>query len=424
MFLDLIFTAPHTLKKYKSGPLAELLEGFCSWLLNSNFSYHTIRSHLAFVFHFGTYLEKQSNQIRKVISSQEVDEFLKKYSSYCKSRGPREGHLKRMRFALNRFVSYLRSTNCYKQAHNLKIFDELLNKYLTWMKEYQNISQGTLDLRSYSIKLFFEWLGPLATVKKISTLTQKSVEEFCLSYAKKSGQAARRTMHAALRTFFRFCLHREYIQNTLDQAVPTLHTYKLSRIPRGFSNEHAKKILKSIKRNSIVGKRDYAICQLLYTYGVRGGQVRKLKLEDINWEENKIRFKALKHGKDSMLPLTVEVGNSLLDYLQNARPNTTHEKVFLTVKAPYKALTRSTAISEIVSRRVKHIGINVPSRGTHAFRHAFATRMLQEEHSLKEIADVLGHRHLSTTFIYAKVDFKSLKTVGLEWPQEVTNEID
>jgi len=61
----------------------------------------------------------------------------------------------------------------------------------------------------------------------------------------------------------------------------------------------------------------------------------------------------------------------------------------------------------------------VTCRGSHAFRHGFATRMVAQGHSLKAVADVLGHRHLSTTFLYTKVDFQALKQVALDWPEEV-----
>ena len=103
----------------------------------------------------------------------------------------------------------------------------------------------------------------------------------------------------------------------------------------------------------------------------------------------------------------------------NARPACACPEVFLTCRAPYHPLPNANALSALVARRIRAVGIDVPSPGAHAFRHGFATRMLQQGHSLKAIADVLGHRHLGTTFIYTKVDFQALKQVALEWPQEV-----
>jgi site-specific recombinase XerD len=287
------------------------------------------------------------------------------------------------------------------------------------MRDDQHAAVGTIELRSRSISQFLEWLGPQATPQGFSELTPETVERFFLPYAQKMGHSARRSMQAALRTFFRFCLHQGYVQRPLQRAVPTLRTYKLATVPRGLTDEQALKVLHGMDRNSNVGRRDYAICQLLYTYGVRGGQVRALRLHDIDWALNQILFRASKHGKDTLLPLTAQVGESLLDYLKSARPASRDPHVFLTSRAPYHPLVDSNALSAIIERHLRAAGIEVTKKGAHAFRHGFATRMLQQGHSLKAIADVLGHRHLATTFIYTKVDFNSLKQVALEWPQEV-----
>jgi len=146
--------------------------------------------------------------------------------------------------------------------------------------------------------------------------------------------------------------------------------------------------------------------------------VRALRLEDIDWTQNQIFFKASKHGKDSRLPLMAEVGESLLDYLQNSRPSCSYPQVFLTCRAPYHPLPYSTSLSSIVMRRIQAVGIDFPTKGANTFRHCFATRMIHQGHSLKAVADVLGHRHLGTSFLYTKVDFNNLKQVALEWPQE------
>jgi len=115
----------------------------------------------------------------------------------------------------------------------------------------------------------------------------------------------------------------------------------------------------------------------------------------------------------------MEVGNSLLDYLHHARIQCTYPEVFLTCRAPYRPLASHHVISAMVSHHILKADIDIPHKGAHVFRHGFATRMLQKGHSLKSIADVLGHRQLQTTFIYTKVDFNALKQVTLQWPQEV-----
>ena len=330
-----------------------------------------------------------------------------------------EKHLRRVGYSVNRFLAYLRDSGLLDSLPQQKIYQPLLDGYLQWMRHYQHAADGTLQVRSHSITQFLEWLGPEATPEGLSRLTAQRIEAFFLRYAQSMGRSARRSMQSALRTFLRFCLHQGYIERPLDRAVPTLRTYKLATVPRGLSDPQAQQVLRGINRNSHAGRRDYAILQLLYTYGVRGGQVRALRLEDIDWTQNQILFKASKNGKDSRLPLTAPVGESLLDYLRNSRPPYSYPQVFLTCRAPYHPLAHSSALSAIVERHIRAAGIELSSKGAHVFRHGFATRMLHQGHSLKAMADVLGHRHLSTTFLYTKVDFNALKQVALEWPQEV-----
>ncbi len=302
---------------------------------------------------------------------------------------------------------------------SVPIYQELLDGYLQWLRHYRHAADGTLEVRAHSISRFLQWLGPQATAQRLASLTSESIETFFLSYAQAMGQSARRSMQAALRTFLRFCLYQGYIEHPLDRAVPILRTYKLSTVPRALSEEQAQKIIDAVDCSTNTGRRDYAILQLLHTYGVRGGQVRALRLEDIHWADNQILFRASKNGKDSLLPLSLQVGQSLLDYLRQARPRCSYPQVFITCRAPYHPLAHSSSLSAIVDRYIRAAGINVSSRGAHAFRHGFATRMVNKGYSLKAVADVLGHRHLSTTFIYTKVDFNALKQVALDWPEEV-----
>ena len=338
----------------------------------------------------------------------------------CRKRRTLEKHLRRVGYSVNHFLHYLRESGLVDPLPQQEIYRPLLHAYLKWMRRYQHASDGTIEVRCHLVTQFLRWFGPEATPQRLSGLTPERIEGFFLSYAQGMGRSARRSMQAALRTFLRFCLHQGYIHRPLDLAVPTLRTYKLATVPRGLSDTEAQRVLQCINRCNPVGRRDYAIVRLLYSYGVRGGQIRALQLDDIDWAHNQILFKASKHGKDSRLPLTPEVGESLLDYLQNSRPPSSSLQVFLTCRAPYHPLPHSNSLSAIVDRHIRAAGVDSPSKGAHAFRHGFATRMLHQGHSLKAIADVLGHRHLSTTFIYTKVEFNALKQVALEWPQEVS----
>jgi integrase len=187
------------------------------------------------------------------------------------------------------------------------------------MQQQRRVAAGTLALRCHSLSGFLRRLGTQATVEGLAHLSGDQVERLFLAQARGMGQASRRSLQSAVRTFLRFCLARGYIRQPLDQAVPTLRTYRLSSVPRAWSEEQAQKILEAVERTRPAGLRDYAILLLLYTFRVRSGQVRALRLDDIDWAQNRIQFRALKNGKDVWLPLSTAVGEALLEYLVSFR---------------------------------------------------------------------------------------------------------
>ena len=418
MALEQIFSCPKTLARLQNGPLCGLLEGFCLWLMDYGFSRWTIRSHLSYVSHFNAYLGTVEDTPRETVTAQDVESFFRAYPLQCRNRGALEKHLQYVRWAIDRFIDYLREKGVFEPSVPSPLYQPLLDAYRIWMQEERHVAAGTLALRCHSLSGFLHRLGARATAEGLAHLSGDQVERLFLAQAGGMGQAARRSLQSAVRTFLRFCLACGTIHQPLDQAVPTLRTYRLSTVPRGWSEEQAQKILEAVERSRPVGLRDYAILLLLYTFGVRSGQVRALRLDDIHWSDNRIRFRAMKNGKDVWLPLTEAVGEALLGYLQQGRPACACPQVFLTCRAPYRPLRCSTNIAQIVRLYVHKAGIDAPRHGAHAFRHGFATRMLRQGHSLKAIADVLGHRRLSTTFLYTKVDFNRLDEVALAWPQE------
>jgi len=420
MGLERVFESPSTLGDMRGPPLGSLLDDFCDFLLDCGFSWHTVRTHLGRIRHLNRWLAEWGWSLTGKLSRNEVEGFVAVYPERCRCRGIRADHLKRMGHSLSRFVEFLRHRDLFDPPPAAPVYQPLLDEYLGWMREHKHSAEGTLDVRRHGASNFLASLGEDANVEGLAKLDAQRVESFFIEYAEGRARPSRRSMQSALRTFLRFCFLEGYISQRLERAVPTLRTYKLARVPRGLTEGQAHAAVESVDCTSNIGRRDYAILMLLYTYGVRGGQVRALRFDDIQWHQDQILFRATKRGKDSLLPLTAEVGESLLAYLQNGRPRSALPEVFLTSRAPYRPL-RKSALCAIVRRHILAVGLEVPSKGAHAFRHGFATRMVADGHPLKAVADVLGHRHLSTTFIYTKVDFKALSQVALEWPEEVAS---
>jgi site-specific recombinase XerD len=419
MALEQVFVDPSTLRRFREGPLASELDGFCEWLSKRGFAHFTIRRHISNVSHFSRYLEQKKLTDPASFNSGHVRRFITEHLPHYKHRRSGAKHYHRVAFSIHRFIEYLNEDGQADPSHYCNVsYHAVIDKYFKWLRDYHNSAPGTLTLRRQYLVQFLDWLNVGSITQQLLELSPDQVETFFLNYSQSHGRAARRSMQATLRTFFRFCFSRDYTPRDFAEIVPTLRTYKLDKIPRGINEEDAQRLLASINRNSDMGRRDYAIIQLLYTYGIRGGQLRALRLKDIDWQQSRIHFMALKHGKGILQPLTDKVGESLLDYLQHTRPESSYPEVFLTLRAPYRPMQYSTTLSEIIARRMRAAGITAPTYGAHAFRHRFASRMLEHGHSLKSIADMIGHRCIQTTFIYTKVDFQALNQVALDWPEE------
>lgn len=156
---------------------------------------------------------------------------------------------------------------------------------------------------------------------------------------------------------------------------------------------------------------DRAILILLATYGLRSGEVSGLRLEDVNWESERLSITRSKQRRAQEYPLVSEAADAILHYLQAVRPRCKHREIFLTAKAPFRRLSHG-ALYHLVSTRLNALGIQVPRCGPHSLRHACAGHLVAEGFSLKEIGDHLGHRNAYATRIYAKVDLVGLREVA------------
>jgi len=198
--------------------------------------------------------------------------------------------------------------------------------------------------------------------------------------------------------------------------VPSVANWSLSTVPRALPPGQSKRVLAACNRKTAVGRRDYAILLLLARLGLRACEVVRLTLEDLDWQAGLITVRG-KGGRRSQMPVPLDVGNAIADYLRNARPLTMNRCVFLRCRAPITSFHGSQAIAYVVRHGLARAGIDSPRKGAHQFRHTLASEMLRQGASLSEIGELLRHRSPQTTAIYAKVDLVSLRALALPWPE-------
>jgi site-specific recombinase XerD len=214
-----------------------------------------------------------------------------------------------------------------------------------------------------------------------------------------------------LRSLLRFLFVRGLTGLALGDAVPPVASWRGTRIPPAMSAADVERLIASCDRSTLDGARDAAIVLLPARLGLRSIEVARLELSDLDWRAGELVVRG-KGGREDRLPLLDDVGTALAEYLK-VRGQREFRHVFLTLRAPTRPI-RPDLVGDVVRRACEHAGI---ARFTpHRLRHALASEMLAHGASFQEISQVLRHRHLSTTAIYAKVDLQRLRQVALPWP--------
>jgi len=217
--------------------------------------------------------------------------------------------------------------------------------------------------------------------------------------------------------FLRFLISQGRCPDYLYASIPTFAHWRLSALPFYLQADQVEQVIASPDLATSLGRRNRAILLLLARLGLRASDIVQLRLDDLDWREGMIRVSG-KGRRQTVLPLTQEVGDALAAYIKDHRPQADTDAVFVRSSAPYRAFADSTAISILVARAMRRTGINCPKRGAaHILRHSVASSMLRQGVSLQEIAGVLRHRSIATTEIYAKVDVITLRQIAQPWPE-------
>jgi site-specific recombinase XerD len=291
--------------------------------------------------------------------------------------------------------------------------DEVLEAFL----EHMTKVRGAADTSAWVyVRHLRPFLQSIYTGGKFpfSALTARDVEAWVARRAERCKPKTAKLSCTALRAFFRFLKLRGEIALPLEEAVPAVPHWSLSTVPKYLREEELAAFLSSFNVNTLAGLRDRAMALLMATAGLRAGEVAGLKFEDIDWRKSSIRLRGTKSRRTEYVPLTSAAGEALAAYLQRRAPIETRH-VFVALVPPAGRPVTLYSVTRAMFRASTRCFPDRPARGAHALRHTLATGMLGQGATFKEIADMLRHRDIGTTGIYAKVDFKGLAHAVLPW---------
>ncbi|MEO7938194.1 MAG: site-specific integrase, partial [Burkholderiaceae bacterium] len=318
--------------------------------------------------------------------------------------------------ALGHLLVVLRSLSAIAPATlSATAVDEELRCYDEYMDHARGLAPKS---RSMALRI----IGRLLTARfgsgaiDIAAIKPEQVRRFFAQEAVRySKPASLASVVASLRGYFRYHASLgDRVHGGLIGAITYPANWQLSSLPKTLTTEEVEQLVGSLGQPGRSMRRADAIVRCALDLGLRSGEIARLRLDDIDWRASTVTLRHTKGCREDLLPLPATTGKAIAAYLQHERPRTTNRAVFVRHIAPRDEPVGPDLVRKTIRQAYARAGL--PYTRAHLLRHTMANRLLAGGSSLKDVADVLRHRSLNTTMIYAKLDSRNLAAVALPWP--------
>ena len=411
--LERYFVRPQTVDRIRAGWIGSEIERYVVWLAEHGYSSRCVLRRVPLLIKFGEFawvggartVEELPAHVEAFVSEWMVGRPVTRQGGRQTAKEVRCPVEQMLVLVVPGFVGRGRS-------HRREPFADALPGFFDYLTSERGLRPASLRSYQHHLAPFEAYLARIG-VAQLSELSPAILTAFVAERAAAGlGKATIRDGCGVLRVFLRYAHREGVVASDLSGVLDRAQFYRLSSIPRSITWEEVGTVLAGVDRRSPCGKRDWAILMLLVTYGLRGREVAALTLDDIDWKRERLRVPERKAGHSTAFPLSVSVGEALLDYLQHGRPQTEQRRVFFRAAAPIEPIGPAA-----VSCRARHYllkaGIEVPRPGSHTLRHTCVQRLVDADFALKTIGDFIGHRSAQSTKIYAKVAVEPLRQVVL-----------
>jgi site-specific recombinase XerD len=404
IMMERCFKSPWSLRRHAVGLAGPFLDGFAEALFAERYSLDSCGRYLRTASHLGDWCS------RRGIALSDLDEgVLARFARHlpkCHCHACPNSGFKKAPPQARRFLQYLRETGVVSSLAPRAPRAAVVTELETWMHN-QGLAQTTILQTVRVVLALIDALG-----EEPARFDAVALRDFVLSYVRQHAQSSAGTVATNIRRFLRYLIARGRCRTDLVEAVPRVPTWRMTRLPQYLPADDVERIVAASDLQQGTALRNRAML-LLARLGLRGHEVVKLRLDDIDWSHARLRVCG-KGGRETRLPLPQDVGDAIVRYLR-ARPTAASDFVFVTSEAPIAPISAS-GLRDVVGRAIRRAGVRSPSHGTHILRHSLASRLLRQGASLDAIGAVLRHRSIDTTALYAKVDVDLLRQVAQPWP--------
>lgn len=396
------------------GPLAPHIDEFMLYLANRDYAANTFCNYLGVVSHFAQWMHSRRLRLQSIDEAL-VAKFIDQHLPRCHCSGPVQRDRRTLSAALGHLLAVLHAQGAIAPVMvRSKPVDEELRRYDAYMDHVRGLAPKT---RETALRI----LGRLLTARfgdeaiDIAALEPDQVRDFFAQQAKLySKPASAGTVIASLRGYFRYRVSLGDAVQGLIGVLSYPANWQLSSLPKTLTPEEVEQLVNSLGKQGRSLRRADAIVRCALDLGLRSGEIAHISLDDIDWRAGTITLRHTKGRRDDVLPLPATTGAAIVAYLEQERPKTRNRAVFVRHQTPRGEPVGPDLVRKAIRQAFAHAGL--PYTRSHLLRHSMANRLLAGGASLKEVADVLRHRSLNTTMIYAKLDSRNLAEVALAWP--------
>lgn len=405
--MEQIFRRKAVRARILGNPLGRILQQYIGYLEGRGHGPSTLHQYVFAVEHFGSWLGARS------ISHESVDRFVSRHIPTCRCKKPASCTSHCVRAALNRLLEMRGLTRPGPVVP--AVVGRLLREYKTHLHVAAGLAESTVY---YRLRYARDLLQHFA-VERASQLRRWGATELA-AYVARTGRRWKpgggQQLASSVRSFLRFLLFKGLVRRDLATTIPSFANWRLSSLPSVVERSKLEKLLAAVDATTAIGMRDRGALLCMIDLGLRASDVAAITAGGVDLLGNVLRLSHAKERRVTELPMTNRLARALRRYLREGRPGAASGALFVIHRAPIGQPLKPIGIRGIVVRYAARAGMPELIRGTHIIRHSVASSLINAGASIKDIADLLGHRSIDTTAIYAKVNMRSLAGVAMPWP--------
>lgn len=389
----------------RGSALAPLVPAYWRHLTERRYAQSTARAYLCCLAHFARWVRRRRHSL--VDLDYEITRFVDEHLPRCTCPSPAQRCRHQVRAALRHLRAVLENSGNKPHGRRADPIEAVLHRYDEHMQQARGLTQST---RLQRLRI----VGALVRKVAAVTPTADQLRRFIGQELARMSPASGGAVATALRSYLRF---RAFEGDRVEHLLPVIGSparWRLAPLPQTLSRADVERLLGAFPPGLPSRLRSYAIVRCIVDLGLRTHEVSSLSLDDIDWAAGTLRIAKCKSRRVDVMPLPQATGRAIAEYLRMERPPTINRRVFVRHVAPVDEPVGPDVVRNTVRNAYRRCGL--PYTRVHILRHTLASRLLDTGGTLKEVADVLRHRHLDTTLVYAKVDMNRLGAVAMPWP--------